>query len=353
MAAKLNPSDFEKTVGGMITQLFFLENKNGLETAITNYGGRVVTLVVPDRNGNMADIVSGFSSIDDYLKAKDLYFGATIGRYGNRIAEGKFSINNETFQLATNNGKNHLHGGIKGFNAVVWDAKQLDDKTLELSYFSKEGEEGYPGNLNAKVIYTLTDENELRIEYEAITDKTTVINLTHHSFFNLNGEGNGTINDHLLMINAGHYTPVDEGLIPTGEIAPVEGTPFDFRTAKPIKCDLNVASMQLEYGKGYDHNFVLNKSEAGSLSLAATVSEPLSGRVMEVWTTEPGLQFYGGNFLKGLDPGKSGKPYGYRSAFCLETQHFPDSPNKPQFPNTVLNPNERYRSVGVYKFRTK
>lgn len=347
---RLNPSAFEKTIEGKRTGLFILKNNNGMEASITNYGARVVSLIVPGKNRNRADVVAGFPGIDGYLKAKEIYFGATIGRYGNRIANGKFSIDDKAFQLATNNGRNHLHGGVKGFNAVVWDARQTDGQTLELSYLSKDGEEGYPGNLNVKVIYSLTDDNGLKVQYEATTGKPTVVNLTHHSFFNLKGEGNGTINEHLLMIKADHYTPVDKELIPTGEIAPVEGTPFDFRKAKPIEQDINKPDKQLKYGHGYDHNFVLNKTAQGGLSLVAVVIEPASGRAMEVWTAEPGLQFYGGNFLKGFDTGKTGKPYNYRSAFCLEAQHFPDSPHKPHFPSTLLRPGETYRSVCIYKF---
>lgn len=364
----LRQSDFETTIDGKKTSLFTLRNKNGMEASITNYGGKVVSLLVPDRNGKMADVVLGFSSIQEYLKAKEPYFGALIGRYGNRIAKGSCIVDGQVLKLATNNGENHLHGGKVGFNAVVWDAKQINAQTLELTYLSKDGEEGYPGNLRVKVIYELTDSNELKISYEATTDKTTIVNLTHHSFFNLHGEGNGTINDHLLMINADNYTPVGEGLIPKGKIAKVEG-PFDFRKAKAIGQDLYDFSnpvnsdghavdfisgekKQLEFANGYDHNFVLKHISSG-LCQAARVEEPISGRVMEVWTTEPGLQFYGGNFLNGADVGKSGKPYLFRSAFCLETQHFPDSPNHSNFPSTVLRPGETYHSLCIYRFSTK
>jgi aldose 1-epimerase len=261
-------------------------------------------------------------------------------------------LNEKAYTLATNNGENHLHGGRKGFNAVVWDAQQINNQRLELSYLSADGEEGYPGNLNVKVVYSLTDSNELKIEYSATTDRPTVVNLTHHSFFNLNGEGNGTINDHVLHINADAYTPVDAELIPTGTLATVEGTPFDFRTPKAIKTDLQKADEQLHFGNGYDHNFVLNnnRKNAEGLQFAAKVSEPISGRTMEVWTNEPGLQFYGGNFLNGNDIGKSSKPYRFRSAFCLETQHYPDSPNQANFPTTILAPGATYHSICVYKF---
>ena len=348
----INPSDFETTIDGKKTALFILKNKNGMEAAITNYGGKVVSLTAPDKDGNFADVVLGFSGIKGYLDAKEVYFGALIGRYGNRIAKGKFTLDGQQYTLAVNNGANHLHGGKKGFNAVVWDAVQTDGHTLELSYLSADGEEGYPGNLKVKVVYQLTDSNELKVEYTATTDKNTVVNLTHHSFFNLAGEGNASINDHVLMINADKYTPVDAGLIPTGELVPVAGTPFDFRVAKAITKNIFVPNTQLEYGRGYDHNFVLIKStvNAAGLSLAAQISEPISGRTMQVWTNEPGLQFYGGNFLNGADVGKSGKPYLFRTAFCLETQHFPDSPNQRNFPSTVLKPGETYHSVCIYKF---
>jgi aldose 1-epimerase len=353
---QLKASDFDTIVDGKKTALYFLKNKNGMEAAITNYGGKVVSLIAPDRDGKMADVVLGFSSIHAYLNANGPYFGALIGRYGNRIAKGRFTLDGKDYQLATNNnGINHLHGGKKGFNAVVWDAKQISSQILELTYLSVDGEEGYPGNLQVKVTYTLTDNNELQITYTATTDKATVINLTHHSFFNLQGEGNGTVNDHLLTIYADKYTPIDSGLIPTGEIADVAGTPFDFRKPKAIKQDINTPNQQLEYAKGYDHNFVLNANDKvkNGLTLAAQIEEPLSGRVMEVWTNEPGMQFYGGNFLNGNDTGKSGKAYLYRSAFCLETQHFPDSPNEAKFPTTVLRPGETYQSTCVYHFFTK
>ncbi len=349
---RLKRENFEKKIEGKQVHLFCLKNKNRLSVAITNYGGKVVSLETPDKKGNFADIVLGFSSIDGYLKAKESYFGALIGRYGNRIANGKFTLNGKTYTLVTNNGANHLHGGGKGFNAVVWDAKQINAQTLELSYLSVDGEEGYPGNLNVKVVYTLTDSNELKIIYLATTDQPTVVNLTHHSFFNLCGEGIGTINDHVLHINADAYTPVDAGLIPTGKIEPVNGTPFDFRTPKTIKTDIQKQNQQLSFGHGYDHNFVLNNTpkNAEGLNFAAKVTEPLSGRTMEVWTNEPGLQFYGGNFLDGGDIGKCARPYSYRTAFCLETQHFPDSPNQSSFPSTVLLPGATYHSVCVYKF---
>ncbi len=340
---------FEKIVDGKQVSLFTLKNRIGTVTQITNYGGKVVSLWVQDKNGNYEDIVLGYPDIDGFLTAKEKYFGALIGRYGNRIGNGRFTLNGKEYTLATNNGANHLHGGIKGYDAVVWDAKQIDDQTLELTYFSKHMEEGYPGNLNIKVLYQLTDTNELKIVYWATTDKTTVVNLTHHSFFNLKGAGNGTINDHLLLINAPYYTPVDKGLIPTGDIATVEDTPMDFREITTIGKRVNKDFEQLQFGLGYDHNWVLNQNLEG-YNYAAKVIEPISGRTMEVFTNEPGLQFYGGNFLDGSIIGKEDKPYNHRTAFCLETQHFPDSPNKEHFPSTVLKPGEEYHSICIYKF---
>jgi len=346
---RIDKKNFEKIVDGKQVGLYVLENDQGTVAEITNYGGKVVSLWLPDKSGNYEDVVLGHENIDDFLNAKEKYFGALIGRYGNRIAHGKFTLDGKEYTLATNNGANSLHGGDKGFDAVVWDAKQVDEQTLELTYLSKDGEEGYPGNLSVRVLYQLTDANELKIEYWATTDQSTVVNLTHHSFFNLHGAGNGTINDHLLQIHAAHYTPVDAGLIPTGEIAPVEGTPFDFQELKPIGAELEVKDQQLDYGLGYDHNFVLEQNGEG-LNYAAKVVEPTSGRTMEVYTNEPGLQFYGGNFLDGSIVGKEGKAYEFRTAFCLETQHFPDSPNQPNFPSTRLDPGEEYYSICVYKF---
>ncbi len=326
---------FETQVDGKSVNLYTLQNEQGTVAQITNFGGKVVSLWIRDRGGNYEDIVLGYEDIAGFLSAKEKYFGASIGRYGNRIARGKFSLNGKDYTLVTNNGKNHLHGGEKGYDAVVWNAKQIDSQTLELTYLSVDGEEGYPGNLTIKLVYQLTNTNELKIEYRANTDQPTVVNLTHHSFFNLHGAGNGTINDHLLQINASYYTPVDQGLIPTGQIATVENTPFDFQNLTAIGDRVGSANQQLKYGNGYDHNFVLNQNLEG-LTYAARVEEPTSGRVMEVYTNEPGLQFYGGNFLDGTITGKENKVYDFRSAFCLETQHFPDSPNKPHFPTTTL-----------------
>lgn len=344
----LNKNDFFKNINGKETTIYVLKNRNGLVSEITNYGARVVSLWVPDNNGNFDDIVLGFDNIDDYINAKEKYFGATIGRYGNRIKEGKFLINDKEYYLEKNNGLNHLHGGNMGFSDVVWNAKQIDNQTLELNYFSKNMEEGYPGNLNVKIIYHLNNKDELKIEYFAKTDESTHVNLTHHSFFNLLGAGNETINEHLLYINANSFTPVDETLIPTGNIELVANTPFDFSVPTKIGNRINQEDNQLNYGKGYDHNYVLNNSQSEEI-IAAKVYEKKSGRTLEVYTNEPGMQFYAGNFLSGTI-GKHGKSYKKRSAFCLETQHFPNSPNQKNFPSTILKPNEEYYSICIYKF---
>jgi aldose 1-epimerase len=345
--------EFGKTKGGEVVELYTLTNSKGIEATIMNYGGIVVSLKVPDRGGRFEDVVLGFDTLDGYLQdPPPPYFGALIGRYANRIAKGRFSLNGVEYKLAQNNGENHLHGGIRGFDKVVWKAKKQNPQNLELTYVSKDGEEGYPGNLTATVIYTLGDENDLKIDYTATTDKDTIINLTNHSYFNLVGQGQGDILDHQLVINADRFTPVDSGLIPTGELRSVEGTPFDFRQARAIGERIDNADEQLTLGKGYDHNFVLNRS-GDRIEFAARVTEPKLGRVMEVLTTQPGVQFYSGNFLDGKFRGKGGKVYQRRNALCLETQHFPDSPNKPSFPSVVLKPGERYQTTTVYKFSTK
>jgi aldose 1-epimerase len=352
-SGSLKRVSFGKTPEGQAVDLYALTNKNGVEVSITNYGGAVVSVKVPDRKGKMADVVLGYDSLDGYVNDKS-YFGALIGRYGNRIAHGEFTLDGVTYKLAKNNGDNSLHGGTRGFNKAVWSAKGISSKggqALQLNYLSKDGEEGYPGNLNVQVVYSLTDANELKIEYDATTDKKTMLNLTNHSYFNLAGQGSGDNLGHRLMIAADRFTPVDAGLIPTGELRSVAGTPFDFRSKTAIGARINADDEQLKLGKGYDHNFVLRGS--GSLGLAARAVEPNSGRVLEVWTTEPGVQFYTGNFLDGTVRGKEGKTYGFRSAFCLETQHFPDSPNHPDFPSTVLSPGQRFHSVTVYKFATE
>ena len=337
-------------VDGKSVFLYTLINKNGLEARITNYGGIVVTLMVPDRQGSFADIVLGYDSLASYVKATP-YFGALIGRYGNRIGKATFALNDSDYRLAANDGANSLHGGLKGFDKVVWDADSTGDgATLTLRYVSRDGEEGYPGNLTVTVAYALTDSNQLRIDYTATTDMPTVVNLTHHSYFNLHGAGNGDILDHELFLNADRYTPIDAELIPTGEVRSVEGTPMDFRTPCAIGSRINFEFDQIRYGKGYDHNWVIARYGVGQ-ALAARLSDPKSGRVVEVWTTEPGIQFYSGNFLNGSNIGKGGIPYQYRTGLCLETQHYPDSPNRPEFPSTVLNPGDTCRSTTVYLFR--
>jgi aldose 1-epimerase len=348
---KVTKESFGKTTDGQSVDLYTLRNDRGAEVKITNYGGTVTSLKVPDRNGKFDDIVLGFDNLNDYLKAT-AYFGALIGRYGNRIGKGRFTLNGVEYQLATNNGENHLHGGIKGFDKVVWNAKPLkvpDGAALVLTYLSKDGEEGYPGNLSVTVIYTLTNTNDLKIDYSATTDKDTIVNLTHHSYFNLAGQGNGDILNHRLWINAARFTPTDAGAIPTGELRAVSGTPFDFTRPTAIGARINQDYEQLKLGKGYDHNFVLN-GKMGVLRRVARASDATSGRVMDVWTTEPGIQFYSGNFLDGSLTGKDGKVYQQRYGFCLETQHYPDSPNKPAFPTTVLRKGARYHTVTIYRF---
>lgn len=348
----LKPEDFQKTINGKQINLYFLSNNN-IQAAITNYGGRIVGLCTPDKAGKMIDIVLGFNSIDQYFNAKEIYHGALIGRVGNRIAKGKFTINGQEYNLPCNNGVNHLHGGPDGFHNVVWDIKAVSDSSIVLTYLSKDGEMGYPGNLQVEVQYQLTANCEIEISYKASTDKSTPVNLTNHAYWNLSGEGSGTINNHILTINADYYTPVDSTLIPVGKNEPVDGTPFDFRKAKTIGSDLNLVetNIQLKHGPGYDHNFALNQPNSRELIWAATLVDPHSGRIMEIYTVEPALQFYGGNFLNGKDKGKSGKTYEYREALALETQHFPDSPNNTNFPSIILDPGEIYQTKTTYKFR--
>ncbi len=348
----MDAKNFSKTINGKEVNLFTLKNKNGLVTQITNYGGRIVSLWVPDKNGTFADVSIGYNNIDAYINNTETYFGALIGRYGNRIGKGQFVIEEDTFKLDINDGENSLHGGSLGFHKQVWDAKQVGENKLELTYTSADGEQGYPGTAEIKVVYELTDADELKIEYFATTDKPTHINLTNHTYFNLAGEGSGTINDHLLMINADGYTPVDAGLIPTGEIATVENTPFDFRTATAIGARVNDDNGQLKLGGGYDHNWVLNTTDE-EFTLAATLKDPVSGRTMDVLTTEPGIQFYGGNFISGEFDGKYGKKLNYRESLCLETQHFPNSPNQENFPSTLVQPGEEYHTTTIYKFKAE
>lgn len=342
------------TADGQSVNLYTLRNVHGVEAKITNYGGILVSLKVPDRNGKFDDVVLGFNDLDTYLKGHP-YFGALIGRYGNRIAKGRFTLNGVEYKLAVNNGENTLHGGLKGFDKVVWTGKEMKTKAgpaVVLTYLSKDGEEGYPGNLNVRVVYTLTNNNELKIEYSATTDKDTVTNLTHHSYFNLGGEGNGDILGHRVTINANRFVPTDAGSIPTGELRKVAGTPFDFLTAHAIGERINQDEEQLKLGNGYDHTWVIN-GRPGTLRLAATAYESTSGRTMQVWTTEPGMQFYTGNFLDGTLTGKSGKIYQRRFGFCFETQHYPDSPNQPSFPTTTLKKGATYRSTTIYRFGSK
>lgn len=347
----VDPANYEKTMDGKPVGLYVMENPNGIIVAITNYGGRIVSIIVPDKDGNFDDVNLGYNDVEDYRKYDEKYLGALIGRYGNRIANGRFILDSVEYTLAINNPPNHLHGGVKGYHDVVWDVVESTSEKLVLSYLSPDMEEGYPGNLNIQVTYSLNENDELRIEYRATTDKKTVLNLTNHAYFNLAGEGSGKlINDHELQINADFFTPVDSNLIPTGEIVAIEGTPFDFRNLKTIGRDIDQKDQQLEYGRGYDHNFVLNKPNLDEMTFAAKVVEPTTGRVMEVYTTEPGIQFYGGNFMAGGDVGNSGIAYEYRTGFCLETQHYPDSPNQPNFPSVELNPGETFLSTTLYKF---
>lgn len=345
-------ANFNANVQGKAVKLFTLKNKGNAVAAITNYGGRLVSLLVPDSSGAPTDVILGYDSLKNYQKPKEPYFGAIIGRYGNRIARGKFSLDGKTYQLDINDGVNTLHGGFNGFYSKVFTAKQLSVQQLELSYLSKDGEGSYPGNLSVTVTYTLSDDNSLKIEYKATTDKKTIVNLTNHAYFNLNGTGNQTITDNLVQINADSFLPVDTTLIPTGKLQPVKGSPFDFTKPKAIGQDINTPDDQLKNGKGYDHNFVLNKHDLNTP--VATVKSTKTGIVMNVYTDEPGLQFYSGNFLTGASKdGKGGVAYGYRSAFCMETQHFPDAPNQPSFASTVLKPGETYHTVTIYKFSNK
>jgi aldose 1-epimerase len=350
-AAGVTRARFGTMPDGRTVDQYTLTNGNGVEVTAIPYGGIITSLRVPDRSGKFDDIVLGFDRLDDYLKEHP-FFGAIIGRYGNRIAKGQFALNGQTYKLATNNGPNHLHGGNKGFDKVLWGVEPIDvhpQSWVTFSRTSPDGEEGYPGNLRVRVTYRLTDKNELIVDYSATTDKPTPVNLTQHSYFNLAGQGSGDILGHELMVNADRYTPVDATLIPTGELAPVEGTPFDFRKPTAIGARINATHPQLKAGGGYDHNWVLNRKGAG-LQLAARVREPKTGRTLEIATTEPGIQFYSGNFLDGTLKGKGGALYRHRTGFCLETQHFPDSPNQSNFPSTVLKPGEEYKTRTVFTF---
>jgi aldose 1-epimerase len=339
---------FDKWLNQKKVDLFTLSNASGMQVCLTNYGCRIVSLSVPDRNGKPVDVVVGFDSLENYLTATEVYHGATIGRYSNRIANGRMNINGKEYILSTNNGNNHLHGGPAGFHTQVWDLKGTSENTITFTYTSADGEEGYPGNLTVEVCFELGQNNALRISYTASTDQTTVLNLTNHAYFNLNGLGSGTILNHVLEIHADQYTPVDETLIPTGELAPVENTPFDFRTPERIGARINHDHEQLRFGNGYDHNYVLPTQ--GNVHQVARVQADKSGIVMNVHTDQPGVQFYTGNFMSGENLIKGHVPDHFRTAFCLETQHFPDSPNHEHFPSTVLQPGEQFRSTTIYSF---
>jgi aldose 1-epimerase len=344
--------EFGKLADGRQASLYILSNKNGMEAAITNYGATLVSLKVPDRQGKLADVVLGYDNLEGYVSDKS-YLGVTVGRYANRIGHARFTLDGKTYQLAKNDSDNTLHGGAVGFNKQLWDAKEVPgEQAVRFHYLSKDGEENFPGNLSVQVTYALTDANELKIDYAATTDKDTVLNLTNHAYYNLKGQGQGDILQHQLTLHADRFTPVDAGLIPTGELRAVQGTPFDFTAAHTIGERINHNDEQLKLGRGYDHNFVLN-GKMGTLRPAAQVYEPTTGRMMDILTTEPGIQLYSGNFLDGTIHGKAGKVYNHRYAFCLETQHFPDSPNQPQFPTTELKPGQRFHSTTVMKFSAK
>jgi aldose 1-epimerase len=351
-AGSINSSAFGSAPDGKAVQIYTLRNGNGMEARVATYGGIIVSLTPPDRNGKFADVVLGYDNLDGYIKASP-HFGALVGRYANRIAGAKFTLNGRTYTLAKNNGPHSLHGGVKGFDKVVWDAKAVESAigpALELAYSSKDGEEGFPGNLTVKAVYALTSENELRIDFTATTDAPTLCNLSSHSYFNLAGKGN--VLGHEVYINASRFTPVDATLIPTGELKSVAGTPLDFRKPMAIGARLEADDPQLKFASGYDQNFVIDKPP-GQLGLHARVCEPTTGRVMEVLSTEPGLQFYTSNHLDGSITGKGGWTYQPRAALCLEPQHFPDSPNKPQFPSTELKPGQTYRNTIAYRFSVK
>lgn len=347
----LKREDFQKEIDGKKTDLFILKNKCGNEVALTNYGGALLSIMVPDKHGKHANVVQGHDSIDHVINSHEPFLSTLVGRYGNRIAKGKFNLDGKEYQLAVNNGPNHLHGGPTGFHARIWDAKQTDQQTVVMNYLSADGEEGFPGNLQMEVTFTFTDENELIIDYKGTTDKKTIVNMTHHGFFSLSGIANPTptVNNNIVTINADWYTPMDEVSVPTGEIAPVEGTPMDFRTPHTVGSRIDEKFQQLIYGAGYDHCYVLNKKEPGELTFAAKCVEPVSGRVMEVFTTEPGVQVYTSNWHNGFE-GAHGATFPARSAICFEAQHFPDSPNKGHFPSVVLRPGETYTQRTIYKF---
>lgn len=347
----LNPKDFQTEIDGKMTDLYILKNKNGYEVAVTNYGGSLVAIMVPDKDGQVANVIQGHDNIQDAINSPEPFLSTLVGRYGNRIAKGKFTLEGKEYSLSINNGPNHLHGGPTGFHARVWDAEQLSENSLKLHYLSADGEEGFPGNLDMTVVYTFTDDNELVIDYTGTTDKTTVVNMTNHGFFSLTGIANPTptIEDLECEINADYYVPIDDTSIPTGEIESVKGTPFDFTTPHAVGERIDADHIQTKRGAGYDHCFVLNKKQPGELTFAARVVEPKSGRMMEVYTTEPGVQVYTDNWADGYK-GQHGATFPRRSAICFEAQHFPDSPNHPYFPSVVLKPGEVYTQKNIYKF---
>ncbi|MDD3788893.1 MAG: galactose mutarotase [Petrimonas sp.] len=346
----LQQEAFEKNVDGKQTGLYILTNKNGCELTVTNYGAKIVSLMVPDKNGKLVDVVTGHGSIDDYLVSEEPYFGAVCGRTGNRIAKGKFTLDGKAYTLAVNNGPNNLHGGLKGFNAVVWDVQDISDNAIKLFYLSKDGEEGFPGNLSVTVVYTLTDDNAVDIVYEAETDKPTILNLTNHSYFNLSGAGDPYVGDHELTLAADLYLPTDDTAIPYGKPERVHGTPMDFTDVHTIGERINDDFEQLHFGKGYDHTFVLNRKKEGEYAYFGTCRSPKTGIAMEMFTSEPGVQMYTGNWMTGKLIGKNGQRYPERSAVCFETQHYPDSINKPEYPSVVLRPGEVFKSRTTYKF---
>ena len=348
----LETKNFDTIIDGKKVGLYWIENK-GIKAAFTNYGGRLIGLWVADKNGKQTDVVVGMNSAKGFKTSTEPYFGATIGRVGNRIAKGQFTLEGKQYQIPINNGKNALHGGKKGFQDVVWDVSKTNENTLVFTYVSKDGEQGFPGNLNVKVTYTLEADKTLKMEYQATTDKTTLVNLTNHAFFNLNGEGSGSILNHELQIYADQFTPVDEGLIPTGELKAVKNTPFDFTSKHTIGERIETKEEQLTFGKGYDHNYVLNGRKKEGLNHAATISGDKSGITLDIFTEEPGLQFYSGNFMQSKNTFKSGAKDDFRTAFALETQHFPDAPNQPKFASIVLKRGQKYHTVSLYQFSVR
>ena len=350
----LDVNAFTKVVDGKEVSLYTLDSGNGLTMQVTNFGARVVSLWTPDKNGKYDDVVLGHTDIDQYIACDgERFIGCVVGRFANRIANGKFVLDGVEYQVPINNNGQSLHGGLKGLDLVVWQVDTVTSNEIRFSYISLDGDDGYPGTLSINMVYSLTPDNEFKITYKATTDKPTVVNLSHHTFFNLKGEGNGTINDHILTINGSSIVPVDSVLIPTGELMPVENTPFDFRNATTIGERIDAGHQQLKIGSGYDHNWVLDRKSEKGVELAASVYEPVSGRLLEVWTDQPGMQFYGGNFFTGEGKGKYGKTQNYRESLALETQKFPDAPNQPNFPSTRLNPGEEYTQTCIYKFSTK